>query len=170
MPSKVSRSGVTHCGIRLHSQFSNRRSLAANQFSCILDREGAVCNGIVIRPYEATRYYEQRANVSYLQAGGMGSKSRQNTALCCRSGRLSIPTSGRSTDRAVDLIEKRIDLALRLRATCVAHIFGFEALPKVLGLLGVMRLPFSFAMSPGAGWLHDQWGSYEPTLAAPLAC
>ena len=64
MPSKVSRSGVTHGGIRLHSQFSNRRSLAANQFSCILDREGAVCNGIVIWPYEAHRFHEQRANVS----------------------------------------------------------------------------------------------------------
>ncbi len=47
----------------------------------------------------------------------------------------------------------------------VVQVFGFEALPKVLGLLGVITLPFTFAMSPFAGWLHDVSGSYEGAFA-----
>ncbi len=43
----------------------------------------------------------------------------------------------------------------------VVQVFGFEALPKVLGLLGVMTLPFTFAMSPLVGLLHDTSGSYD---------
>ena len=45
------------------------------------------------------------------------------------------------------------------------QIFGMEALPRVLGLLGVMTLPFTFLMSPAAGWLHDLLGGYEPAFA-----
>jgi MFS family permease len=47
----------------------------------------------------------------------------------------------------------------------VVQVFGFEALPRVLGLLGVMTLPFTFAMSPAAGWLRDVSGSYEAAFA-----
>lgn len=47
----------------------------------------------------------------------------------------------------------------------VVQIFGIDALPKVLGLLGITTLPFTFVMSPMAGWLHDLWGSYEPAFA-----
>lgn len=49
------------------------------------------------------------------------------------------------------------------------QIFGIDALPKVLGLLGVMTLPFTFAMSPAAGWLHDLTGSYQPAFATLIA-
>jgi len=41
------------------------------------------------------------------------------------------------------------------------QIYGIEALPRVLGLLGVLTLPFTFAMSPAAGWLHDISGNYK---------
>lgn len=47
----------------------------------------------------------------------------------------------------------------------VVDIFGADALPKVLGLLGVMTLPFTFILSPAAGWLHDLSGSYETAFA-----
>ena len=40
------------------------------------------------------------------------------------------------------------------------EVFGVEALPKVLGLMGLLTIPFTFAMSPLAGWLHDITGHY----------
>ena len=46
------------------------------------------------------------------------------------------------------------------------EIFGVEALPKVLGLLGLITIPFTFAMSPAAGWLYDLSGNYRPVSAA----
>lgn len=53
----------------------------------------------------------------------------------------------------------------------VVQIFGIDALPRVLGLIGVMTLPFTFIMSPAAGWLHDVSGSYESAFAALIvAC
>lgn len=48
----------------------------------------------------------------------------------------------------------------------VVQVFGIDALPKVLGLLGVMTLPFTFAMAPAAGWLHDLSGGYAPAFCA----
>lgn len=49
------------------------------------------------------------------------------------------------------------------------EVFGVEALPKVLGLLGIMTLPFTFSMSPAAGWLHDVLGSYDAAFAGVVA-
>lgn len=49
------------------------------------------------------------------------------------------------------------------------EVFGIDALPKVLGLLGLMTLPFTFAMSPVAGWLHDSSNSYQPVFAGLIA-
>lgn len=40
------------------------------------------------------------------------------------------------------------------------EVFGVEALPKVLGLLGLLTIPFTFATSPLAGWLRDVSGDY----------
>lgn len=51
----------------------------------------------------------------------------------------------------------------------VIQIFGVDALPKVLGLLGVITLPFTFLMSPAAGWSHDLSGSYEPAFATVIS-
>lgn len=48
----------------------------------------------------------------------------------------------------------------------VVQLYGAEALPKVLSLLGVMTLPFAFLMSPAAGWLRDFAGNYEPVFIA----
>ena len=42
------------------------------------------------------------------------------------------------------------------------EVFGVEALPKVLGLVGFLTIPFTFAMSPFSGWLRDAFGSYRP--------
>lgn len=42
----------------------------------------------------------------------------------------------------------------------VVEVFGLEALPRVLGLLGISTLPFTFTMSPAAGWLRDISGNY----------
>lgn len=51
------------------------------------------------------------------------------------------------------------------------QIYGAEALPKVLGLFGVMTLPFTFLMSPAAGWLRDLAGSYESVfISVVIAC
>jgi MFS family permease len=43
----------------------------------------------------------------------------------------------------------------------VAQIFGERALPRVLGLLSVLTLPLTFAMSPAVGWIHDLIGNYS---------
>ena len=43
-------------------------------------------------------------------------------------------------------------------------VFGGQALPKVLGLLGLLTIPFTFAMSPLSGWLRDVSGSYRPVF------
>jgi predicted MFS family arabinose efflux permease len=42
----------------------------------------------------------------------------------------------------------------------VAQVFGMPALPRVLGLLGVSTLPFTFLMSPAAGSVRDITGNY----------
>lgn len=47
----------------------------------------------------------------------------------------------------------------------VAQVYGASALPKVLGLLGIMTLPFTFLMPPAAGWLRDLSGTYDPVFA-----
>lgn len=47
----------------------------------------------------------------------------------------------------------------------VAQVYGASALPKVLGLLGIMTLPFTFLMPPAAGWLRDLSNTYEPVFA-----
>ena len=44
----------------------------------------------------------------------------------------------------------------------VVQVFGIDALPKTLSMLGIMALPFTFSMSPAAGWLRDAFGSYTP--------
>lgn len=49
------------------------------------------------------------------------------------------------------------------------EVFGVEALPKVLGLLGLLTIPFTFAMSPLAGWLRDVSGSYLTVAIAFVA-
>lgn len=46
------------------------------------------------------------------------------------------------------------------------EVFGVEALPKVLGLLGLFTIPFTFATSPLAGWLRDVSGNYLTVSAA----
>lgn len=51
----------------------------------------------------------------------------------------------------------------------VIQIYGIESLARVLGLLGVMTLPFTFAMSPAAGWVHDLSGSYEVVCIGLIA-
>ena len=51
----------------------------------------------------------------------------------------------------------------------MVQVYGTEALPRVLGLLGVMTLPFTFAMSPAAGWLHDFSGGYKSVCAVLIA-
>lgn len=47
----------------------------------------------------------------------------------------------------------------------VVQIFGIKALPKALGLLGIFTLPFTFAMSPAAGWMRDLYGNYNMVIA-----
>lgn len=49
------------------------------------------------------------------------------------------------------------------------EVFGVEALPKVLGLLGLLAIPFTFATSPFMGWLRDLSGSYRPVSAEVVA-
>ena len=49
------------------------------------------------------------------------------------------------------------------------EVFGMEALPKVLGLFGIMTLPFTFSMSPMAGWLRDVSGNYGSVYIGMVA-
>ena len=44
------------------------------------------------------------------------------------------------------------------------QVFGMKALPKVLGLLSMFALPFTFSMAPAAGQLHDMFGGYRPVF------
>ena len=46
-------------------------------------------------------------------------------------------------------------------ATLVIELFGIHAQPTLLGLIGMLTLPFTFAIPPGEGWLHDLTGSYH---------
>lgn len=43
----------------------------------------------------------------------------------------------------------------------IVETFGIEALSSALGLMGIMAIPFTTAMSPAAGWLRDVYGSYQ---------
>ena len=43
----------------------------------------------------------------------------------------------------------------------IVETFGFEGLSSALGLMGIMAVPFTTAMSPAAGWLRDTYGSYQ---------
>ena len=53
----------------------------------------------------------------------------------------------------------------------VVQIFGIEALPKTLSLLGIIGLPFTSAMSPAAGWLREATGDYGAVFAVLItAC
>ena len=54
-------------------------------------------------------------------------------------------------------------------SSLVVLIFGLEAFPKVLALLGIMTLPFTLVMSPAAGWLHDLAGGYPWVFVALIA-
>ena len=54
-------------------------------------------------------------------------------------------------------------------SSLAVSIFGLEALPKVLGLIGIMTLPFTLIMPPAAGWLHDVAGTYAPAAATIVA-
>ncbi len=53
----------------------------------------------------------------------------------------------------------------------VVQIFGIDALPKTLSMLGIMGLPFTSAMSPAAGWLREATGDYGAVFAVLItAC
>ncbi len=46
------------------------------------------------------------------------------------------------------------------------EVFGVEALAKILGLMGLFTIPFTFATSPIAGWLRDISGNYQSVSTA----
>lgn len=48
----------------------------------------------------------------------------------------------------------------------LTRVFGLRALPQALGLIGPFALPFTFAMSPAVGAIHDRVGSYSPIFIA----
>jgi hypothetical protein len=54
-------------------------------------------------------------------------------------------------------------------STLVVQIFGFEAMSKVLGLLGLVTLPFTLMMPPVAGWLYDWTGGYGPAYVGIIS-
>jgi MFS family permease len=43
-----------------------------------------------------------------------------------------------------------------------SHLYGLDALPRVLGLFGLLTLPLTFCLPPLAGELHDVVGGYSP--------
>ena len=51
----------------------------------------------------------------------------------------------------------------------VAQVYGIGALPRVLGLIGVLSMPFTFAVSPIAGWLRDISGTYMSAFLVLIA-
>lgn len=53
----------------------------------------------------------------------------------------------------------------------VTRVFGAAALPRVIGLLGVFTLPFTFGGPPAAGWLRDLAGNYLSVMITfAIAC
>ena len=54
-------------------------------------------------------------------------------------------------------------------STLVVQIFGFRAMSKALGLLGLLTLPFTLLMPPVAGWLRDASGNYELAYAGIIS-
>jgi MFS transporter, MCT family, solute carrier family 16 (monocarboxylic acid transporters), member 10 len=53
----------------------------------------------------------------------------------------------------------------------LTQVFGLRALPQALGLLGPFGLPFTFAMSPAVGAIHDMAGNYRfAFVALALMC
>lgn len=44
----------------------------------------------------------------------------------------------------------------------LVKVFGVQALPRVLGLLGVFSIAFPFVLTPAAGVLRDSAGSFTP--------
>ena len=51
----------------------------------------------------------------------------------------------------------------------VAQVYGTRDLPRVLGLVGVLSIPFTFVVSPIAGWLRDTSGTYITALLLLIA-
>ncbi len=54
-------------------------------------------------------------------------------------------------------------------STLVAQVYGIRALPRVLGLIGVLTIPITFAISPLAGWMRDVSGTYAGVFVALIA-
>lgn len=53
----------------------------------------------------------------------------------------------------------------------VTQVFGVGALPRVIGLLGILTLPFTFFVPPAAGWLRDFSGNYVSVMITiTIAC
>lgn len=46
----------------------------------------------------------------------------------------------------------------------VTRVFGAAALPRVMGLLGLFTLPFTFGGPPAVGWLRDLSGNYVSAM------
>lgn len=56
-------------------------------------------------------------------------------------------------------------------STLSVQVFGMGALPRVLGLLSIFTLPFTFLMPPVVGHFHDIFDSYRPVfIALIVAC
>jgi hypothetical protein len=46
------------------------------------------------------------------------------------------------------------------------HVFGAGTMPRAAGLFSMFSVPFTFALPPVAGWLHDVVGHYGPVMTA----
>ncbi|SNS79240.1 Major Facilitator Superfamily protein [Sphingomonas laterariae] len=55
------------------------------------------------------------------------------------------------------------------KAVLVNHLFGRRSFAQVMGLSGILTVPFLFGMSPLAGWLRDWTGNYGLAVATHIA-
>ncbi|WP_070934397.1 MFS transporter [Edaphosphingomonas haloaromaticamans] len=55
------------------------------------------------------------------------------------------------------------------KSVLVNHLFGRAAFARVMGLSGLLTVPFLFGMAPLAGWLRDVTGNYGLAVGAHMA-
>jgi MFS family permease len=57
-----------------------------------------------------------------------------------------------------------------LQVALTAQVFGRDVLGRVLGLIGLLQMPFTMTVNPVMGHIHDTTGSYALAFQIFIGC